>query len=776
MNAKNTHINPIYKYLILTSVLLTILSSSCAINKYIPEDKILLTKNQVKLKKSELTKKQLDRDRIRFVVPVPKYGLGKSYIYFYARHDDPDDTTSWDRFFRKLGEKPIWHTTSQAEETKNDLIKHLNASGYYQGKVSFDVKQKHKRAKVIYSVDPGVPLKLRSIQYNSENKEINAILDSLKPYLKLKQGSVMDEQVLIPDQAKIIQAIQDAGYYQVNKSNFDYYYEDSTNQTIDLLCTILPPAGKDEISRFKIEQINVYSSDRLSTGPGSADTTIDGISYKYGLENQILNPSILKNYIQFHKDSLYSLSELQRTRSTFQNLGVYKSVSIIPEVLDDQSLSMNLYLPPVKKQFIQVDIEGGYVTNKDQTAGNKLFDIRAPFQYRHRNTFRGAEQFTFSLIPNIGLQLVKGKLFIPYGINGGINFTIPRFLEIGFVKFAKNSRLISNKFYSDIKNGARTRISAGVIYDRFLYSNRLTGEAETSIQRETKLSLGYELTKDNRIFYRFNPIGFDYLNYDLSPGFNDIALPFLKKSFEDRLLASVFLKEITIDINNQYLNQNNSRILLSFESSGLETEVIDLFTKNAFLPKVSRFLRMEADGRYTWKLSGSSQLATRITTGIAIPFGSSNNIIPFVRQFYVGGPNSVRGWAIREIGPGRIKNEQTERYSFFQTGNFKLEFGSEYRFDIFRWFKGAFFFDGGNVWLLNKDPLLEGGELSSRFLSELYLSTGTGLRLDFNYFLIRIDAGIKLRTPYLQENGSHRPPSPLKFKNMQFNLSLGLPF
>lgn len=757
-------------------MLAAILFTSCAINKYIPEDKVLLTKNVVLLKKSELTKKQLDRDRIRFVVPVPRYGLGKSYIYFYARHDDPNDTTSWDRFFRKLGEKPVWHTLEKAEETKNDLLQHLNASGYYLGNVSYSVKQKRKKARVIYSVDPGKPLRLKSIQYSCENSHIRSILDSLKPYLKLKEGAVLDEQVLIPDQAKIIQAIQDAGYYQINKSNFDYYYEDSINQRIDLRCTILPPAGKDHITQFRISEIIVYSSDRLSSGQEADDSIVDGIVYRHGLSNQILNPAILKNYLQFKEDSLYSLSELQRTRSTFQNLGVFKSVSIIPELIDDHSLRMNLYLPPVKHQYIQVDIEGGYVTNKDQTAGNKLFDIRAPLQYRHRNTFKGAEQFTISFVPNIGLQLVKGKLFIPYGINAGVNFTIPRFLEIGFVKFARNAHLISNKFYRDIKGGARTRISAGAIYDRFLYSNRITGEAETSIQRETKLSLGYEYTKDNRIFYRFNPIGFDYLNYDLSPGFNDIALPFLKKSFEDRLLLGILLKEVTIDINNQFLNLNTSRVLFSFESSGLETEAIDLFTKGAFLPKVSRFLRLEADGRYTWRLSSTSQFAARINTGIALPFGSSNHIIPFVRQFYVGGPNSIRGWAIREIGPGLFKNTQTDRFSFFQTGNFKLEFGSEYRFDIFRWFKGAFFFDGGNVWLLKKDASLPGGELSTRFLSELYLSTGSGLRLDFNYFLIRIDAGIKLRTPYLQEDGSHLPADPLKFKNLQFNLSLGLPF
>lgn len=726
------------------------------------------------LKKSELTKKPIDRDKIKYVVPNPRYGIGRSYIYFYERHNDSDDSTAWDRFMRKTGEKPVWYTIANAEDSKQDLLKHLNAAGYYQGNVEYKVKQKGKKAKVIYTVDPGKPLKIRSIEYVSENKKIQSILDSVKPLLKLTPGMPLDEQVLIPDQAKLIQVIQDAGYYQVNKSNFEYYYEDSSKQIIDLKCTILPPLGQEVLNQYKISEINIYSNDRLAENELRADTSIAGVTYKNGINNQLLKPEILSNYLHFSKDSLYSLSELQRTRTTFQNLGIYKSVSIIPEIIDNENLRMNLYLPPVKKQFVQVDLETGYVVNKGQAAGNKLFDLRLGLQYRHRNLLKGAEQFSASLIPNIGLQIVGGKPYVPYGLNFQTALTIPRFLEIGLVKLGNNLHLISDRLYHDLKNGARTRIAAGALYDRFLFYNIKTEEVETSIQRETNVNFGYEYTRDNRIFYRFNPVGFDYLNYDLSPGFKDINNQFLLKSFEDRILAGLFVKEISVDINNLHNNKNTSRILLSFESSGLETSLINLFTTQSFLPKIARFIRLEGDGRYVWKLNSTSEFAARIATGIALPVKTDGNNIPFIRQFFVGGPNSIRGWAIREIGPGTIKNTTKERFSFFQTGNFKFEFGSEYRFDIFRWFKGAFLFDGGNVWLLKKDSLQPGAELTSKFLNQLYLSTGAGLRLDFNYFLIRFDAGVQLRTPYVQENGTHMVSKP--FKDMQFNISLGLPF
>ncbi|MEP7267019.1 MAG: BamA/TamA family outer membrane protein [Saprospiraceae bacterium] len=776
MNIKNRHIKNIFKYY--PFILLVIFLPSCAINKYLPENKILLTKNSVILKKSELTRKQVDRDRIRYVVPNPHYGLAKGNLYFYFKHSDPDDTTAWDRFFiKKLSEKPMWYSEEDAEQGKNDLIKHLNASGYYQGEVSYEVKLDGKKAKVIYTVAAGKPLRIKSIEYYSQNSTIQHLLDSLKPSLKLQPGEPLDEQLLIPDQAKLIQTIQDAGFYQVNKSNFDYYYEDSTGQNIILKCDVLPQVGQDEMKKYTISGVNVYTVDRLSSTQFGSDTVLDKIHYRNGYKNQALKPTILKKYLQFAPGDLYSLSALQRTRNTFQNLGIYRSVSVLPEIIGDDSLNLNIFLPPVKRQYVQADLEGSYVTNKDQAAGNKLFEVRLALQYRHRNVFKGAEQFTVTVVPNIGLQLVKGKLLVPWGLNLQTSLTIPRFIEIGFVKFARNLNLISSKFYNEIKNGSRTRFGIGSVYDLFYYYNLNNGNSERSVQRETKINFGYEYTKDNRIFFRFNPIGFDYLNYDLSQGFSDVAPPFLLKSFEDRLLAGVFLKEISADINNQYLNSNVSRILLGFESSGIETGIADLFTKKTVIPRISRFLRFEGDGRYTWRLSSKDQIGVRLATGIALPFGSGDNSIPFVRQFYVGGPNSIRGWAIREIGPGAVKNEQSNgnRFSFFQTGNFKLEFGSEYRFDIFSVFKGAILLDGGNVWLLKKDPLQLGGELSTKFLSQMYLSSGLGLRLDFNFFLFRFDTGIKLRTPYLNERGNHLYRT-TKLNDLQFNLSLGLPF
>lgn len=753
------------------------LIQSCAIDKFIPEQKILLESNTVILKKSELSKRRVDRDQVRRVVPHPRYRLSKNYLHRYFTHSKPEDTTKFDRFIlNKLSEKPVWYTPDLAQQGRVDLIKHLTSRGYYQSKVEYRAKIKGKQANVTYDVDPGPPLMTRSISYKSDNLDIQNVLDSLSPFLGLQPGHPLDEQILFPDQLVIIQALQDHGYYQVSKSSFDYFYSDSTGQKIDLSCNLIPPDGVSDFKKFTIREVNVYSTDRLTNREGLKDTIIQNIHYHYTQRPSIIKPKWFTRYLQFSAGQTYHYSNLQKSRTDFQNLGVYRSVTMYPEIMDSNSIRMNMFLPAVKKQYVQADFETSYVTNKDQLTGNKLIELRAILQYRHRNIFGGGEQFSVSATPSIGVQFASGKLYIPWGLNLQTGVTIPRFIDIGILKLANRVGLLPNREYQDIKRTARTRFNLATIYDLFLFYNKNTDLNERNTQQETRFSIGYDYSKENRNFYRYNPIGIDYLNYNLSDGFLSAAPEFYKRSFSQRFIGGLLFKEFSGDINKSLQNLNSLRLLYSIETSGIEAGIIDLFSSKTIFPKLSRYVRGDLDTRYTIKLSTADQIGIRVAAGLAFPFGESTNSVPFIRQFFVGGPNSIRGWAIREIGPGLYRNisNQSNKLSYYQTGNLKFEFGSEYRFDVFSYLKGAVLFDGGNVWLLKKDPSLPGGEISSKFLSQLYYSTGLGARFDFDYFLIRFDTGIKLRAPYLYDNGKHAPD--LSLKNTQFNISLGLPF
>ncbi|MFM2305900.1 MAG: hypothetical protein RLZZ367_569, partial [Bacteroidota bacterium] len=198
----------------------------------------------------------------------------------------------------------------------------------------------------------------------------------------------------------------------------------------------------------------------------------------------------------------------------------------------------------------------------------------------------------------------------------------------------------------------------------------------------------------------------------------------------------------------------------------------------------SQFFRIDADLRNHFRMGNHSSFGMRVYTGIGVPYGNSK-ALPFVKQFFVGGPNSLRGFLIREIGPGGYSDpssynaesgEKTNTGFFNQTGDIKLEMNAEIRFDIYKWLKGALFADAGNVWLMRKDTRTLGEFNIKRFWSEFAVDAGAGIRLDFNFFVIRFDYGFPLRDPRRTEGKRWQFKDGQAFKTGQFQLAIGYPF
>ena len=180
-------------------------------------------------------------------------------------------------------------------------------------------------------------------------------------------------------------------------------------------------------------------------------------------------------------------------------------------------------------------------------------------------------------------------------------------------------------------------------------------------------------------------------------------------------------------------------------------------------------------------MTNHSEFAFRAFAGVGVAYGNRNEM-PFVKQYYVGGPNSLRGFLTREIGPGTYSNPVSESSVgiFDQTGDMKLETNAEVRFDIYRWLKGALFTDAGNVWLIRTDAALPGGTFGlNTFWKQFAVDAGAGLRLDFNYFVVRFDYGFPLRDPRNpdgQEWQFNRFNSDFAFRNGQLQIAIGYPF
>jgi outer membrane protein insertion porin family len=221
-----------------------------------------------------------------------------------------------------------------------------------------------------------------------------------------------------------------------------------------------------------------------------------------------------------------------------------------------------------------------------------------------------------------------------------------------------------------------------------------------------------------------------------------------------------------------------------------------------FRAPYSQFVRADIDFRHFWQLDNHNKLASRLLLGAGYAYGNSTyydpelerdvRLLPYVKQFYVGGSNSLRGFPARSVGPGSY-SIMTDT-AFFpppkqippyidQRGDIKLEANVELRFDIIKAFKGAVFVDAGNIWLFEEDPSRPGSEFDpDKFLSQLAVDAGVGLRFDFNFFVIRFDTAIPLRVPNDGKKSSwvindiDFGSSLWRGKSLIFNIAIGYPF
>ena len=303
-------------------------------------------------------------------------------------------------------------------------------------------------------------------------------------------------------------------------------------------------------------------------------------------------------------------------------------------------------------------------------------------------------------------------------------------------------------------------------------------------------SFGY-LWKANRfITHELNPFSVDYSQLSkTTPEFDQILddNPFLKSSFEQQFIAGLtysFLYNEMVDALDEHQFFFNANFdfagnLLSLFSSGDEDPQKFLGLEYA------QYARVDTDFRYHLNFSQDHTLATRLFGGIGIPYGNSD-VMPYSRQFYAGGPYSIRAFPIRSLGPGRYTIEGEEAVPYYdRTGNLRLEANVEFRYPIYQFLKGAVFVDAGNVWNTKRRNLpppenlteqqkriIETGTFGSGFLEELAIGVGTGLRIDIQSFVIRFDLGFPVHTPWYEEGERWE----FRFSDPQFNFAIGYPF
>ncbi|NJN25482.1 MAG: BamA/TamA family outer membrane protein [Cyclobacteriaceae bacterium] len=481
-----------------------------------------------------------------------------------------------------------------------------------------------------------------------------------------------------------------------------------------------------------------------------------------------MRPKILLNAVLPEQNDIYSRAKHNNSIKQLMSLGSYKYVNIGYELIDQQDSVLHavFLLTPSLRMSVSSEINATSKSNNFAGPGLKL-------SYKSRNLFGGAELFSIGFNGSFEKQVKgEGRGDTAYELSIDASLGVPRLVPFKLRK--------TNTPYLP---STTINIGAGTF-------------ARVSLYRFTTLNTGLEYSKRQRIFINhiLRPIDISMTKLSMTtPEFEDYLdqNPSIKKSFDEQFIIGFSYNYIINHLTDK--DKPQYYINLGFDPSGnLAGLTKRLITGQRNSPDnqidifgapVAQYYRIRGDFRYYFRTGSESLLATRIYGGVGVPYGSST-VMPYIKQFYAGGTNSLRAFRARSLGPGTYSSPDSLRNILVdQTGEIKLEANLEYRFPMVKYLKGSFFADCGNIWLVNADSLRPGGKFDvNRFYKDVAIGIGAGLRIDVEVVVLRLDWAFPIRKPWLPEGDRwtidkiNLVDRKWRKDNLIWNISIGYPF
>lgn len=748
-----------------------LLSFGCGVKKFIPEDEYLYTGAKLELE-SESDIKDINEvtaeveDLLR---PEPNRKILGMYIGLWAHFKAEKEKPGFiNRFLdKRLGEGPVYFSQVNPPETEELILNRLENRGFFYSTTSSEVNRKDKFASVDYTVSVSKPYLLDTVLVDRDSMEIDREIIKLMEETDLTKGTRFDLSKLKEERVRIDGALKEKGYYNFN-SEYLLFEADTnvgdTTRTFNLYLRIKNAAPTSGIIPYKVDEINVFPNYSINENAELIDTVVvDGKNFIQG--EQVFRPSLLNDYILIEKDSLYSPSKSRLSSNRISFIGNYRFVNLRYEELEtDDSLGhlrANFYLSPTTKRTVRAELQG--VSKSNNFAGPGLNLI-----YRNKNLFNGGETFN-----------LRGKFAYEYQLGSGDREGLHS-LELGLGADLIFPRII---FFVPIKE----RFSYSVPKTKMSLSTELLDRQSLFRLNTISANYGYFWNANRFAYHEINPISINLVNPSrISDEFETIleANPFLRTSFERQFIVGL---NYTFNFNKL---GNPSKTHGYFVGVGLDLAGSALNGIGNLIGSASgeflglpyaHYAKSDVDFRYYLRFSEDHYVASRLFGGLGNPLGRTSSL-PYIKQFFAGGPNSIRAFRIRSLGPGTYRPEVFDQQSFFdQAGDIRLEGNVEYRFPIISVLKGAAFLDSGNIWLMNENEKLPGGQFSSSWWKELAVGAGLGLRVDIQFFVVRFDLAVPLRRPYLPEgerwgNSLDIRDKDWRRENLVFNFAIGYPF
>ena len=722
--------------------------SSCSSTKYVPKDQYLLKSVKVK---SESNYHDINTLALRnYVRQMPNsrwFSLYKLPLAVYSLSGR--DSTKWiNRTLKSMGEAPVVFDSLSSVQTCADLAQQLKNEGFLDAQVRLQVSTKGRKAKVEYLLQPGEPYFVDSIGYAIQDTTIARILSQQGASASLLyKGMKFDVSKLDAERKRISTLLSDSGYYRFHKDYITYQADSIShsrliNLTLHLAPYQLPNEEYVPHTRYWMRHINYGSG-----SPG---------------DNQIhLRLHVLQECTHLHSGSPYSASGLQNTYNHFGRLQAVKYTNItFKQVPDADSLDCQILLQNNKPSTLSFQPEG---TN---TAGD--LGAAASLTYQNRNLFRGSEVLSIQL---------RGAYEAIRGLEGYSNQN--------FVEYSAEAKLQFPRFISPFVNRRIRRLVNATSEVSLLYDMQDRPEFHRRLLSAAwRYKWSFPHRKDKfqvdvlDLNYVFMPwISETFHNEYLRNDNNRNAI--LRYNYEDLFITKIgFGYSVTKGNTAFKSNIETSGNLLSLASRMWNAKKDELGHYQVFNIAFAQYVKCDLDLSHVLMIDKNNQLVFHAGLGVAYPYGNST-VMPFEKRYFSGGANSVRGWTVRSLGPGQYK-EQDGRINFInQTGDMKLDLNAEYRTYLFWKFNGALFVDAGNIWTIRQYDEQPGGQFSFKdFPRQLAVSYGLGLRLNFDYFILRFDLGMKAVNPaYEAEDDEHYPVLHPNFKrDYAFHFAVGMPF
>lgn len=674
---------------------------------------------------------------------------------------------------RKIGEPPAIFDYQEAETSRLRLEKRLIDQGYLQASVQMDTLSKQKKVKALYQLSPGVRYTLRGIDWPVDTNDIGRFIQAMHSESSAWEDKPYKTAQLSEERTKLTDLGNENGFYGLSPRHFYYYLDTASGQhQVKAFLRLAEEPSGHPYQRHYIGKTKVYPVHYLEEPAWKDQDTIEQGSFSFIQNRRFVKPQALSNAILQEQGELYIQSRQQKSINRLMGLGAYKFVNLkmhIRESGDSLYLDRSFYLTPNLTQNFSTEFEVSSLS----TATSSL-NAGININYAHRNLFGGAERLNLKLSTNAATQIGAEVDFInSYNIGLEASLRLPGM--VAPFDWLQGEQAWQSSTLASIRADFQRRTNNFTLFA--LSSSYSFQWQPTQLHRYTWKPI--QLTRTRLLSST------EQFEERLA---NDSRL---RASFEDNLILSTIF-EYNYSEEQPGKRQDYLAMFASVEPAGnLSYGIAQLFDPDAegayrFLGlPFAQFFRVDAGIKHHWFSKRTDWLA-RLNLGIAQPYGNAQSI-PYIRQFFVGGSNSIRAWQIRTLGPGTTPVEALNAETFQdQTGDLKLEANLEYRFPIISYLKGAAFVDAGNIWLVETAPddakVEEGVFRWNKFYRQIAIGGGLGLRLDVSYFVLRLDVAFPFRKPYNTPGNRWvfdevaLGSTNWRAENIVYNLAIGYPF